>query len=465
MKLRKSIGTPLFDGATKIVLLGSGELGKEIVIEAQRLGVETITVDRYDNPPAAQVAHKHYTVDMRDSEALKAIVRRERPDAVIPEIEAINTDALVELEEEGFFVVPKARATKITMDRILLRKLAAEEAKVPTSDYAFAENMDELYEACEKIGYPCVVKARMSSGGLGSSVVFGRKDVAKAYEISKKKARGFGEEVVVEGLIRFDFEITELVVAHFDEDGRIKLSFPKPIGHIRSSSHYHVSWQPFITINSKTGKSTSPIHTFIGKLHRKEDKTKSNLLWSSLWDEKYVDAEIVTDIENQIYDIAEKFVSKLIEDKGGLKGLGVFGCEMFVKISDEKRGGKPAVYFNETSPRPHDTGMVTFVTQDLSEAALHVRAVLGLQIPKISLLTPAAAHVILANKDNAWAPKYYNLDKVLGIPGVNLRLFGKPVTYTERRLGLALAISSDIEEARINAMNAAHMMERGIKYD
>lgn len=468
MKLgkREIIGTPLFDKATKIVLLGAGELGKEIVIEAQRLGVETVTVDRYDNPPAAQVAHRHYTVNMMNGNALRAIIYREKPDAIIPEIEAINTNALLELEEEGFFVVPNAKATKITMDRILLRKLAAEEARVPTSRYAFASNIDELREACEKIGYPCIVKSRMSSGGLGSSIVFSEKDIEKAYEKSIREARGRGDEVIVESIIKFDFEVTELVLAHIGDDGKVKISFPKPVGHVRSGSHYHVSWQPFIEYNdSEDEYSITPIMGYGSVLHLQEDPPKKELLWKSKWNERFVPVDIAKEVERQIYEVAGKVVKALLNNNGSMYGLGIFGCELFIKLGDEETGEKPMVYFNEISPRPHDTGMVTLVTQDLSEMALHVRAVLGLPIPDIRLLTPGASHVILSHRDNYWAPRYSGIWSALNEPGLNLRLFGKPNTYYERRMGVVLAHANNTLEARKKAMRAAHLLEEGLIYE
>jgi len=463
LEYRDTIGTPLFDGACKILLLGAGELGKEIVIEAQRLGVETITIDRYDRPPAAQVAHRHYTVDMKDGRALKAIVRREKPDAIVPEVEAVDTEALLELEEEGFFVAPRARAAKVTFDRVLLRQLADEEAKVSVPPYAFAYSLEELYEACDKVGYPCLVKARMSSGGLGSSVVSDRSGVSTAYENAKKMARGFGEHVIVEGIVDFDLELTELTLAHI-VDGRVQISFCKPVGHVRSGSHYHVSWQPFTVIDEGTGLSRSPLRAQGGEFQMREDTTRSEVLWSSPWDGKRLSREQVEEVERQAYDIAGRVVSKLIESKAGLAGLGIFGCELFVKLSDERYGGRPKVYFNEVSPRPHDTGMVTMVTQEYSEMTLHVRSILRLPIPRIQLLTPGASHVILAHKDGAWAPKFAGLAEALKVPGVTLRLFGKPVTYLERRLGVALAAAADIEDARINAMQAAHIVESSIHY-
>ena len=466
MRRRDFIGTPLFGNAVKMLLLGAGELGKEIVIEAQRLGVETITVDRYDNPPAAQVAHKHYTVNMMDGRALKAIAYREKPDVIVPEIEAINTDALVELEEEGFLVIPNAKATKITMDRILLRRLAAEQAKVPTSRYAFATNLDELYDACEKIGYPCLVKSRMSSGGLGSSIIFSEKDIPKAYEKSIKEARGRGDEVIVESIVTYDFEITELTLAHLDEDGKVTISFCKPVAHVRSGTHYHVSWQPFLEPDPNDPDYTLPIHGYGSELHLREDPPKSELLWKSPWNGKRIPIDIAEKIEKQIYEVAGKVVRELLKTSSGeLRGLGIFGCELFVKIGDIESGEKPVVYFNEISPRPHDTGMVTLVTQDLSEMALHVRAILGLPIPKIYLHTPGASHVVLARKAGYWAPGYSGVWDALKIPGIHLRLFGKPVTYYERRMVVVLAIGKNTIEAREKAMKAAHILEEGIVYE
>lgn len=404
MALRDSLGTPLFGNANKILLLGGGELGKEVIIEAQRLGIETVVIDRYDFAPAMHVAHRKYVVNMQDGNALKAIVRREKPDAVVPEIEAINTDALVELESEGFNVIPNAKATKATMNREIIRRLAAEKAGVLTSKYAFADSLEEAKRACEKMGYPCVMKAIMSSSGLGSSVVKSSEEIATAYQTAQSKARTRGNRVIVEEFIKFDFEVTELPVRHYDETGKIKTSFCKPVAHKRPGTHYIESWQP---------------------------------------------AEVSERVEKKIYETAKKVTDEL-------GGLGIFGCELFIA------GDK--VYFNEISPRPHDTGMVTMATQSLSEQALHVRAIMGLPIPDITLLSPGAAHVVLAEKDGVWAPAYTNVAKALAIPGVNVRLFGKPVTYTERRLGIALAIAENVETARERAKRAAHLLEQGIKY-
>ncbi|RLF11693.1 MAG: phosphoribosylglycinamide formyltransferase 2 [Thermoprotei archaeon] len=461
VEFRREIGTPLFEGSTKILLLGAGELGKEVAIEAQRLGVEVVTVDRYDKPPASHVAHRHYTVNMLDGRALKAIVRRERPDAVIPEIEAINTDALLELEEEGYFIVPNARAVKVTMDRVLLRKLAAEEAGVQTSKYMFAENLDELKDCCEKIGYPCLVKAQMSSGGLGSTVVEDRSMVKLAYERALKEARGFSKQLIVEQLVDFDVEVTVLTLAHLDLNGEVVVTPLEPIGHVRSTGHYHVSWQPLFDLDPTTGTTRSVFEGYGGPMHLMEDPPHGRLRWRSKWNGKRIDLDRALAVKEMLADTARRVVSKLLESREGLRGLGIFGCEIFVKLGDED---KPQVFFNEVSPRPHDTGMVTLVTQDQSEMALHVRAVLGLPIPEVKVLTCGACHVILAKVDGAWAPRYGGVSEALKIPGVQLRLFGKPVTYVDRRMGIALAIADSTNEARSKAMRAAHVVEGAINY-
>ncbi|WP_175060406.1 phosphoribosylglycinamide formyltransferase 2 [Thermococcus sp. 2319x1] len=408
ISIRDEIGTPLTDSAVKILLLGSGELGKEIAIEAQRLGVEVIAVDRYPNAPAMQVAHKSYVGNMRDKDFLWSIVEREKPDAIIPEIEAINLDALFEIEKEGYFVVPNARATWIAMHRERTRETLAKEAKVPTSRYAYASTIDELYDACEKIGYPCHTKAIMSSSGKGSYFVKGPEDVPKAWEEAKKKARGSADKIIVEEHIDFDIEITELAVRHFDENGKIVTTFPKPVGHYQIDGDYHSSWQP---------------------------------------------AEISEKAEREVYRIAKRITDVL-------GGLGIFGVEMFVK------GDR--VWANEVSPRPHDTGMVTMASHPtgFSEFGLHVRAVLGLPIPaveengirKFPILTPAATHVILSNQEG-YAPKFRGLFKALSIPNTTIRLFGKPEAYKGRRLGVVLAWDRDVGEAKRKAEMVAHMIE------
>ncbi|MEM4602540.1 MAG: phosphoribosylglycinamide formyltransferase 2 [Candidatus Nezhaarchaeales archaeon] len=462
LRLREELGTPLLEGATKILLLGAGELGKEIAIEAQRLGVEVVTVDRYDMPPASHVAHRHYTINMLDGKALKAVVRREKPDAIVPEIEAINTDALLELEEEGFFVVPNARAVKITMDRVLLRKLAAEEAGVPTSRYMFAESLEELRECCEKIGYPCLVKAQMSSGGLGSTVVTNKSMIELAYERAMKEARGFSRQLIVEELVNFDVEVTVLTLAHIGLDGNITITPLEPVGHVRSTGHYHVSWQPLFDIDPDSNLSKSPFEGYGGPMHLMEDPPINGLRWRSPWNGKRIDGDRAKIVKEMLFETAKKVVAKLLETKEGLRGLGIFGCEIFVKLGDE--GGRPQVFFNEVSPRPHDTGMVTLVTQDQSEMALHVRAILGLPIPEVKVLTCGASHVILARVGGSWAPRYGGVSEALKIPGVQLRLFGKPVTYVDRRMGIALAIADTINEARSKAMRAAHIVEGSMRY-
>ncbi len=404
LQKRVKMGTPLWEKSAKVLLLGGGEIGREVTLEAMRLGAEVIVVDRYDNSPAMQVAHRKHVVNMTDGNALKAIIAREKPDVVVPEIEAINTDMLVELEKQGVNVIPNANATKTTMNRELLRKLAAEKAKVKTSRYEFADDLEQAQRACEKIGFPCVMKALMSSSGLGSSVVKTRGDVKACYEFALSNARTRNSRVIVEEFIKFDFEITELPVRHFDDSGKITTSFCKPIGHKRPGTHYHESWQP---------------------------------------------AGVPEAVEKKIYDIAGRVSAEL-------GGIGIFGCELFV-AGDE-------VYFNEISPRPHDTGLVTTVTQDLSEFALHARAVLGLPIPKINLLSPGAAHVILSHKEGTWAPTFGNLDKAFAIENARVMLFGKPSTFVERRLGIALAIDKDTGIARQKAEKAAHLVEEAIEY-
>ncbi len=408
INLRNELGTALTSNATKILLLGSGELGKEIAIEAQRLCVEVVAVDRYANAPAMHIAHKSYVGDIKDKGFLWSVVEREKPDAIIPEIEAINLDALFEFEEAGYFVVPNAKATWIAMHRERLRETLARKAKVPTSKYVYASTLDELYDACEKIGYPCHTKAIMSSSGKGSHFVKGPEDIPKAWEEAKKKARGSAEKIIVEEHIDFDIEITELAVRHFDENGKIVTTFPGPVGHYQIKGDYHASWQP---------------------------------------------AEISEKAEGKVYKVAKKITDVL-------GGLGIFGVEMFVK-GDE-------VYANEVSPRPHDTGMVTLASHatGFSEFGLHLRAVLGLPIPaieeqgirKLPMLTPAATHVILANQEG-YAPKFRNLFKALSISNTTIRLFGKPNAYKGRRLGVALAWDKDVNVAKEKAEKVAHAIE------
>ncbi|ENN96796.1 phosphoribosylglycinamide formyltransferase 2 [Methanocaldococcus villosus KIN24-T80] len=382
------IGTPLLKGATKFLILGSGELGKEIVIEAQRLGIECVAVDRYQNAPAMQVAHRSYVINMRDYDALFSIIEREEPDFVIPEIEAINIDAL--LDAESFTeVIPNAEAVKITMNRELLRRLAAEKLKLKTAKYEFATNLEELKEAVEKLGYPCVVKPIMSSSGKGQSIIKDEKDIEKAYN-KAKEARGSSEKLIVEEFIDFDYEITLLTAKSED------IKFCEPIGHIQKDGDYIMSWQP----------------------HNMPDELK-----------------------NEAKNIAEKIVS-------ALGGRGIFGVEMFVK-NDE-------VIFSEVSPRPHDTGMVTMITQEMSEFEIHVRSILTLPI-STKLLTPGASYAIKANI-NKYAPKY-DIKDALKVENVKIRLFGKPNATIGRRMGVILAHAENVDKAKELVKKAAELIK------
>ena len=386
-----AIGTPLLKGSVKFLLLGSGELGKEVVIEAQRLGIECIAVDRYQNAPAMQVAHKSYVIDMKDYDALMAIIEREEPDYIVPEIEAINTDALIDAEKEGYKVIPTAEATKITMNRELIRRLAAEKLNLRTAKYAFADSLEELRDAVEKLGLPCVVKPIMSSSGKGQSVVRSEEDIEKAWKIAKEGARGIGNRVIVEEFINFDYEIT-LLTARTAEGTK----FCEPIGHIQIDGDYHESWQPH---------------------------------------------NMSAELKEQAQDIAKKVTD-------ALGGYGIFGVELFVK-GDE-------VIFSEVSPRPHDTGMVTMITQEMSEFEIHVRAILGLPV-STKLITPGASHVIKA-EINKYAPKYY-IEEALKVPNSKLRLFGKPNAKVGRRMGVALAYADSVEKARDLAEKCAHAVK------
>ncbi|MBN2454083.1 formate-dependent phosphoribosylglycinamide formyltransferase [Candidatus Woesearchaeota archaeon] len=399
--------SPLTKKATKILLLGAGELGREVIIEAMRLGIETVAVDRYLNAPGQQVAHRAYTGNMKDAGFVRAIIEREKPDAIIPEIEAINLDLLFELEKEGFNVIPNAFATHAAMQRERIRDVIAKKAGVPTSKYLYANTLEELEEACEKIGYPCWVKAIMSSSGHGSSFVESKKDVKKAYENSVRNARGAGDRMIVEQHIPFDIEVTELAVRHYDDNGKVITSFPKPVGHYQIDGDYHSSWQP---------------------------------------------AEVSEKVEKDIYRAAEKITS-------ALGGVGLFGCELFVK------DGK--VYGNECSPRPHDTGMVTLATHQsgYSECGLHVRAVCGLPVPSVKdgefnvipPLKPGASHVILSPCDG-WVPGMRNLRKAMG-NDISLFIFGKPEAHINRRMGVVVALADKVEDAKKKAEKAAHYIE------
>jgi phosphoribosylglycinamide formyltransferase 2 len=385
-----NIGTPLKPGATKLLLLGSGELGKEVAIEAQRLGVEVIAVDRYPHAPAMQVAHRSHVISMLDRAALRRVVEEERPDLTVPEIEAIDTAFLLELEQGGQRVIPTARATNLTMNREGIRRLAAEELGLPTAPYAFANSAGELSRAAATIGFPCVVKPIMSSSGKGQSVVKTAAEVDAAWRYAMDGARGASDTVVIEGFIDFDYEITQLTVRHAGGT-----SFCPPIGHVQIKGDYHESWQPM---------AMSP--AALAEARRQ--------------------AEAVT---------------------GALGGNGIFGVELFIKGD--------TVLFSEVSPRPHDTGMVSMISQNLSQFELHVRAILGLPVPEIINLAPSASHVILAgdNQDNV---RFEGIVDALTIPTAKLSLFGKPDTRPGRRMGVALTQGASTDEARSRAEACAH---------
>ncbi|WP_428398750.1 formate-dependent phosphoribosylglycinamide formyltransferase [Marinobacter salarius] len=383
------IGTPLKENAFRVLFCGSGELGKEVVIELQRFGVEVIAVDRYANAPAMQVAHRSHVVDMLDGAALRSIIEAEKPNLIVPEIEAIATPELVKLEQEGYQVIPTARAVNLTMNREGIRRLAAEELGLATSPYRFAESKEEYLAAVEAIGMPLVVKPVMSSSGKGQSTVKSADDIEAAWDYAQTGGRAGKGRVIVEGFVDFDYEITLLTVKH--RDG---ISFCDPIGHHQEDGDYRESWQPQPMSDKALARSR---------------------------------------------EIAEAVASNL-------GGYGVYGVELFVKGDD--------VWFSEVSPRPHDTGLVTLVSQDLSEFALHARAILGLPIPAIRQQGPSASAVILPEGDSD-AVAYTGLEKALAQPDIFIRLFGKPELKGRRRMGVALASGSSIDEAREKATQAA----------
>jgi len=386
------IGTPLTASATRLLLLGSGELGKEVAIEAQRLGVEVIAVDRYPNAPAMQVAHRSHVVSMLDASALRRIIEAEKPDFVVPEIEAIATGELLALEAEGVRVVPTARAARLTMDREGIRRLAAEDLHLKTSPYRFADTKEEFLAACQTVGFPCVIKPVMSSSGKGQSVARSAAEAETSWEYAQTAGRAGAGRVIVEGFVEFDYEITLLTVRHAGGT-----SFCAPIGHRQEKGDYRESWQPH---------PMSP--AALAEARR----------------------------------MAEKVAT-------ALGGRGLFGVELFVK--DDQ------VLFSEVSPRPHDTGMVTLISQDLSEFALHVRAILGLPIPAIRQYGPAAPRVILAEGDST-APAYEIAPEALAEPDTAIRLFGKPEVRGLRRMGVALALGRDVDEAKRKAIAAASLV-------
>lgn len=375
------LGTALTKSAVKVMMLGSGELGKEVVIEMQRLGVEVIAVDRYENAPAMQVAHRSYTIKMLDAAALRKVIEAEKPDYIVPEIEAIATGELLKLEQEGYHVIPNARATYLTMNREGIRRLAAEELGLPTSKYRFASDIDEYRAAVKEVGIPCVVKPVMSSSGHGQSVVKTEADIETSWQIAQEGGRAGAGKVIVEGFVDFDYEITLLTVRH--AGGTL---FLEPIGHHQVNGDYQESWQP----QPMTPAAKARAQEIAGKI------------------------------------------------TGAIGGRGIFGVEMFIK-GDQ-------VIFSEISPRPHDTGMVTMISQDLSEFALHVRAILGLPIPNIAFHGPSASKAIVVEGESDRV-SFDNLSEVLAEPDTAMRIFGKKDVNGHRRLGVLLARDESVEKA------------------
>ena len=398
-----TLGTPLSPGATRVLLLGSGELGKEVAIELQRLGVETVAVDRYADAPAMQVAHRSHVIDMLDPAEVRRVVELERPHWVVPEIEAIHTPTLLELEAEGVAVVPTARAARLTMDREGIRRLAAETLGVPTSPYRFAGTAEEFRTAIDEIGMPCVVKPVMSSSGKGQSVVRSIDDVDASWAYAQEGGRAGAGRVIVEGFVPFDVEITLLTVKHAAADGGPDVvSFCEPIGHTQVDGDYRESWQP----------------------------------------QALPDAVLAR---------AQEIAAAVVRDLCGETGRGLFGVELFIRAESE---GDEQVIFSELSPRPHDTGLVTLVSQDLSEFALHARAVLGLPIPNIRTRGPAASCAVLVEGDLE-APRFAGVDRALAAADTAVRLFGKPAVAGRRRMAVTLALGDDVDAARRVARDSA----------
>ena len=384
-----NIGTPLTNNSTKVLLCGSGELGKEVAIELQRYGCEVIAIDRYDNAPAMQVAHRSYSIDMLDEKALRSIIEKEKPNLIVPEVEAIATNVLVDLESEGFNVIPTARATSLTMNREGIRKLAAEELGLQTSPYRFASNKSEFDQAIQEVGIPCVVKPIMSSSGKGQSTITAEDQIEDSWQYAQEGGRAGAGKVIVEGFVEFDYVITLLTVRH--KNGT---SFCEPIGHVQSDGDYRQSWQP---------------------------------------------QPMTDDALSSAQKVAESITS-------ALGGYGIFGVELFIK-GDE-------VIFSEVSPRPHDTGLVTLISQDISQFALHARAILGLPIPNIMQHGPCASSVILG-EGHSEEILFNGVDKALSEPDTQIRLFGKPSISGRRRLGVAVARGNSIDEAKDKAIRAS----------
>ncbi|MGZ3159829.1 MAG: formate-dependent phosphoribosylglycinamide formyltransferase [Burkholderiaceae bacterium] len=394
MKTPDRLGTPLSPSAVKVMLLGSGELGKEVIISLQRLGVEVIAVDRYPNAPGHQVAHRAHVINMTDGAALAALIEQEKPDLVVPEIEAIATQTLVDLEKAGkVTVIPTARAAWLTMNREGIRRLAAEELRLPTSPYRFADSLAELKEACAVIGFPCVIKPVMSSSGKGQSKIDHVGEIEAAWNYAAAGSRVDAGRVIVEGFIDFEYEITLLTVRALNELGVVTTQFCDPIGHVQVNGDYVESWQPHPMPDLALAKARE--------------------------------------------------IAKAVTDNLG--GLGLFGVELFVKDD--------MVWFSEVSPRPHDTGMVTMASQVQSEFEIHAKAILGLPV-NVALRSPAASAVIYGQHE-AKCIAFEGVADALHIPGVDIRLFGKPESFARRRMGVALATAADIQTARTNAKLAA----------
>ncbi|MCX7188033.1 MAG: formate-dependent phosphoribosylglycinamide formyltransferase [Proteobacteria bacterium] len=396
MKKSQAIGTPLSRSSTKVMLLGSGELGKEVIIAFQRFGIETIAVDRYPNAPGHQVAHRSYTIDMANAAALRELIKHEQPDIIVPEIEAIATDVLIEIERDGVArIIPTARAAQLTMHREGIRRLAAETLKLPTSNYAFASSLQELRAAIDDgIGYPCIIKPVISSSGKGQSKVHHAAEVSMAWDAAAKGGRVNQGRVIVEGVINFEYEITQLTVRSMGEHNEIETHFCEPIGHIQINGDYVESWQP----------------------------------------------QIMSELALE----RTRAISKKITDNLG--GLGIFGIELFVKGDD--------VWFSEVSPRPHDTGMVTMCSQLQNEFELHARAILGLPV-NTALRTPGASAVIYGQLEGT-SISFIGVDSALRVPQSDVRLFGKPESFLKRRMGVALATGIDTDEARMRAKMVCH---------
>ncbi len=388
-----TIGTPFTDNATRLMLLGSGELGREVALEAMRYGVMVIAVDSYANAPAMQFAQRSYVIDMLDGDALREIIEKEEPNYIVPEIEAIATDTLLELEAEGHKIIPTARAARLTMDREGIRRLIAEELQLLTSPYRFAETKEEYLAAVDAIGMPCVVKPVMSSSGKGQSTIRDSRDIDSAWENSQEGGRAGGGRIIVEGFIDFDYEITLLTVKH--KDG---ISFCAPVGHRQEDGDYRESWQPQV-------------------------------------------------MNEQALEESQKMAAMVVNNLAGTEGMGLFGVEFFIKVNAD---GDDLVYFSELSPRPHDTGMVTLISQNLSQFALHTRAILGLPIPEIKQLGFGASHVILVEGESKDI-QYCDLDDALVLKDTEVRIFGKPEVNGKRRMGVGLALANSTDDAREKA--------------